>query len=165
MGSFICCNNGDTLFPSIMNHLDMQELRIRPSLSIEMCSFRQPLRFFFPLAQGPSTWILKPVLSTMMCSGFWSDKRQLIFGLMVFPLRDRVVWSGTFNLSFISWNMDATKPSVCLKCRWKISLRERMVSLALSEKRCCLTLLLDESGFHDVMTDGDIQRVKEPRLY
>ena len=25
---------------------------------------------FFPLDQGPSPWMLKPVLSTMMCSGF-----------------------------------------------------------------------------------------------
>jgi hypothetical protein len=40
-----------------------------------------------------------------------------------------------------------------------------MVSIALSEKRCRLPLLLDERGFQDLMTDGDIQRVKEPRSH
>ena len=46
-----------------------------------------------------------------------------------------------------------------------MSLRDSMVSMARSEKRCCLPLLLDELGFQDLMTDGDIQRVKEPRLH
>ena len=45
-----------------------------------------------------------------------------------------------------------------------MSLRESMVSMALSEKRCCLPLLLDERGFQDLMTEGDIQSVKEPLL-
>ena len=40
-----------------------------------------------------------------------------------------------------------------------------MVSMALSEKRCCLPLLLDEHGFPDLITDGDVQRVKDPRLH
>ena len=38
-------------------------------------------------------------------------------GLIVFPLRDKVVWSGTGSLSFINWNIEVTKPSVCLKGR------------------------------------------------
>ena len=46
-----------------------------------------------------------------------------------------------------------------------MSRRERIVSMALSEKRCFLPLFLDERGFHDLMTDGDIQRVKEPLLH
>ena len=46
-----------------------------------------------------------------------------------------------------------------------MSLRERIVSMDLSEKRCFLTLLFDVQGFHDLMTDGDIQRVKEPLLH
>ncbi len=60
-------------------------------------------------------------------SGFCGDKRQLIFGLMVLPLRDRVVWSGTFNLSFISWKMEATKPSVCHRGKLNMRCRERIV--------------------------------------
>ena len=39
-----------------------------------------------------------------------------------------------------------------------------MVSMAWSKKRCCLPLFLDERGFQDLMTDGDIHRVKEPLL-
>ena len=46
-----------------------------------------------------------------------------------------------------------------------MSRRERMVSMALSEKRCRLPLLLVVRGFHDLMTDGDIQSVKEPLLH
>ena len=46
-----------------------------------------------------------------------------------------------------------------------MSLRDSMVSMDRSEKRCCLPLLLDERGFYDLMTDGDIQRVKEPLLH
>ena len=117
IGSFICCNHGDTLLPSMMYHLDIQELRILPSLSMQICNLRQPLLRFLPDDQGPSPWILKPVLSTMMCSGFCGDKRQLILGLMVLPLLDKVVWSGTFNLSFINWNIEVTKPSVCRRGR------------------------------------------------
>ena len=101
----------------------------------------------------------------MICSGFWGDKWQLIFGFMVLPLLDKVVWSGTFKLSFISWNIEVTKPSVCLRGRWKMSLRDNMVSMAWSKKRCCTTLFLDERSFQVLMTDGDIQRVKEPRLH
>ncbi len=159
------CNNGDTLLPSMMYHLDIQELRILTSLSMEIYNLRQPLLRFLPVDQGPSPWILKPVLSTMMCSGFWGDNRQLILGLIVFPLLDKVVWSGTWSLSFISWNIEATKPSVCLKGRWKMSRRERVVSIALSENCCCLPLLFVVRGFQDLMTDGDIHRVKEPLLH
>ena len=36
--------------------------------------------------------------------------------------------------------------------------------MALSEKSCCLPLFLDERGFQDLMTEGDIQSVKEPLL-
>ena len=117
IGSLTFFNKCDALCPSCVYHLDTQLLRILPSLSMEMCNFRHPLRFFFPLDQGSSPWIPKPVLSTMMCSGFCGDKRQLIFGLMVLPLLDKVVWSGTFNLSFINWNIEVTKPSVCLRGR------------------------------------------------
>ena len=46
-----------------------------------------------------------------------------------------------------------------------MSLRDSMVSMARSEKRCCLPLFLDEHGFHDLMTDGDTHRVKEPLLH
>ena len=46
-----------------------------------------------------------------------------------------------------------------------MSRRESMVSMAWSEKRCFLPLFLDVRGFHDLMTDGDIQSVKEPRLH
>ena len=45
-----------------------------------------------------------------------------------------------------------------------MSLRDSMVSMALSEKRCCLPLFLVVSGFQDLMIDGDIHRVKEPLL-
>ena len=45
-----------------------------------------------------------------------------------------------------------------------MSRRERIVSMAWSEKRCCLPLLLVVRGFQELMTDGDIQRVKEPLL-
>ena len=100
-----------------------------------------------------------------MSSGFWGDNRQLIFGLIVPTIRDRVVWSGTFNLSFISWNIEVTKPSVSLRGRWKMILRESMVSMVLSKKSSCLPLLLDERGFQDLMTDGDIHSVKEPLLH
>ena len=66
-----------TLLPSFMYHLDTQELRICPSLSMEMCSFLHPLLRFFPDDQGPSPWMLKPVLSTMRWSGWlfccWAD--------------------------------------------------------------------------------------------
>ena len=92
-------------------------------------------------------------------------KLSLIFGLMAFPLLDRVVWSGTLSLSFISWNIEVTKPSVCLRGRWKMSLRDNMVSMAWSEKNCCLPLFFDVRGFQDLMTEGDIQSVKEPRLH
>ena len=143
----------------------MQELRILPSLSMEIWSFRQPLRFFFPLDQGPSPWIPKPVLSTMICSGLLFGCWTLIFGLIVFPLRDKVVWSGTASLSFISWNIEVTKPSVCLRGRWKMSRKDKTVSIALSEKRCCPPLFFDVRGFQDLMTDGDIQIVKEPLLH
>ena len=40
-----------------------------------------------------------------------------------------------------------------------------MVSMALSDKRCCLPLFLVVSGFQDLMTDGDIHSVKEPLLH
>ena len=43
-----------------------------------------------------------------------------------------------------------------------MSRRERIVSMALSEKRCRLPLLLDALGFHVLMTEGDTHRVKEP---
>ena len=46
-----------------------------------------------------------------------------------------------------------------------MSLRDSMVSIAWSEKRCCLPLLLDERGFQDLMKDGDTHRVKEPLLH
>ena len=128
-------------------------------------SFRQPLLRFFPDDKGPSPWMLKPVLSTMICSGFWGDNRQLIFGLIVLPLRDRIVWSGTFNLSFINWNIEVTKPSVCRRGRSNMNLRDCMVSMAWSEKRCCPPLLLVVHGFQDFMTEDDIQRVEEPRLH
>ena len=133
IGSLIFFNKCDALWPSCVYHFDTQELLILPSLSMDRWSFRQPLRFF-PLAYGSSPWILKPVLPTMMCSGFWGDNRQLIFGLMVFPLLDKIVWSRTLILSFINWNIEVTKPSVCRRGRWKMSSRERIVSMALSEK-------------------------------
>ena len=93
--------------------------------------------------------------------GCWT----LIFGLIVFPLRDKVVWSGTGSFSFINWNIEVTKPSVCLRGRWKMSLRDNMVSMAWSEKRCFLPFLLVVRGFHDLMTEGDIHSVKEPLLH
>ena len=37
--------------------------------------------------------------------------------LVDIPLLDRVVWSGTLSLSFISWNIEFTKPSVCRRGR------------------------------------------------
>ena len=46
-----------------------------------------------------------------------------------------------------------------------MSLRDSIVSMALSEKRCCLPLFFDVRGFHDLMTDSDIQRVKDLRLH
>ena len=46
-----------------------------------------------------------------------------------------------------------------------MSLRDSMVSLPLSEKHCSLPLLLVTRGFHDLTTDGDIRRVKKPRLH
>ena len=46
-----------------------------------------------------------------------------------------------------------------------MNLRDNMVSMAWSEKRCCLPLFFDVRGFHDLMTEGDIQRVKEPLLH
>ena len=46
-----------------------------------------------------------------------------------------------------------------------MSRKDKTVSINLSEKHCCLPLLLDERGFHDLMTEGDIQRVKEPLLH
>ena len=46
-----------------------------------------------------------------------------------------------------------------------MSLRDSIVSIALSEKRCRLPLLLVVRGFHDLITEGDIHRVKEPRLH
>ena len=45
-----------------------------------------------------------------------------------------------------------------------MSRKDKTVSIALSEKRCCPPLFFDVRGFQDLMTDGDIQRVKEPRL-
>ena len=45
-----------------------------------------------------------------------------------------------------------------------MSLRDSMVSIALSEKRCRLPLLLVVRGFHDLITEGDIHSVKEPRF-
>ena len=62
-------------------------------------------------------WIGKPMLSTMRWRGWLFVCGTLIFGLIVLPLLDRVVWSGTGSLSFINWNMDATKPSVCCRGR------------------------------------------------
>ena len=38
MGFPIFCNNGDTLLSSMMYHLDIQEIRILPSLSMEICN-------------------------------------------------------------------------------------------------------------------------------
>ena len=46
-----------------------------------------------------------------------------------------------------------------------MSRRERIVSIALSENCGCLPLLLVVRGFHDFMTDGDIQSVMEPLLH
>ena len=46
-----------------------------------------------------------------------------------------------------------------------MSLRDSMVSMAWSEKHCCPPLFFDVRGFHDLMTDGDIHKVKEPRLH
>ena len=46
-----------------------------------------------------------------------------------------------------------------------MSLRDSMVSMARSEKRCRLPLLLVVRGFHDLMTVGDIHTVKEPLLH
>ena len=46
-----------------------------------------------------------------------------------------------------------------------MSRKDKTVSIALSEKRCCQPLFFDVRGFHDLMTDGDILRVKEPRLH
>ena len=159
------CSKWLTLLPSFMYHLDTQELRICPSLSMEMCNFLHLLLRFFPLDQGPSPWMLKPVLSTMRWSGWLLFCWTLIFGLIVLPLRDRVVWSGTGSLSFISWNIELTKPSVCLKGIWNMSLRERIVWIAWSEKRYCLPLLLVVRGFHDLMRVGDIHSLKEPLLH
>ena len=85
---------------------------------------------------------------------------RLVVRLWNAYLLDRVVWSGTGSLSFINW-----KPSVCRRGRWNMSLRDSMVSMARSEKRCCPPLFFDVRGFQDLMTDGDIQRVKEPRLH
>ena len=69
MGSFMSSSKWFTLLPSFMYHLDTQELRICPSLSIEICNFLHPLLRFLPEDQGPSPWMLKPVLSTMR----WRD--------------------------------------------------------------------------------------------
>ena len=46
-----------------------------------------------------------------------------------------------------------------------MSLRDSIISMALSEKRCCLPLFFDVQGFHDLMTEGDIHSVKEPLLH
>ena len=46
-----------------------------------------------------------------------------------------------------------------------MSLRDSMVSMAWSEKHCCLPLLLVVQGFQDLMTGGDIHSVKEPLLH
>ena len=46
-----------------------------------------------------------------------------------------------------------------------MSRRESIVSMAWSEKRCYPPLLLVVHGFQDFMTEGDIHRVKEPRLH
>ena len=43
-----------------------------------------------------------------------------------------------------------------------MSRKDKTVSIALSEKRCCPPLFFDVRGFQDLMTEGDIQRVKEP---
>ena len=40
-----------------------------------------------------------------------------------------------------------------------------MVSMAWSEKRSFLPLLLVVRGFQDLMTEGDIHSVKEPLLH
>ena len=46
-----------------------------------------------------------------------------------------------------------------------MSRRERIVSIALSENCGCLPLLLVVRSFQDLMTEGDIHRVKEPLLH
>ena len=45
-----------------------------------------------------------------------------------------------------------------------MSRRERIVSMAWSEIRCFLPLVLVVRGFQDLMTEGDIHRVNEPLL-
>ena len=154
MGSLKSDSSWWILLPSLVYHFDTQLLRIRPSLSMEICNFLQPLLRFFTDDQGPSPWKLKPVLSTMRWSGWLFVCGTLIFGLIVLPFLDRVVWSGTFNLSFISWNIEFTKPSVCRRGRWNMSRKDKTVSIALSEKRCCPPILLVVWGFHDLMTEG-----------
>jgi hypothetical protein len=117
-----------------------------------------------------SWWPRTFTMDTQTCTIYYDMQWFIIwllntyFGLIVFPLRDKVVWSGTGILSFINWNIEVTNPSVCLRGRWNMSRRERIVSMALSEKRCFLPLVLVVRGFQDLMTEGDIHRVNEPLL-
>ena len=164
MGSLMPSSKWGTLLPSFAYHFETQLLWMNPSLSTIMCSFFHPLLFFFLLAQGPSPWIDKPVLSTMRWSGllgdWWRPKKS--FGFLL--LRDSVVWSGTGRRASIRWNKDFMNPSVCRKGRWKRSLRGRTVSIARSEYFCCLPGFPDFGDFHDFSADNDIHRVSEPLL-
>ena len=135
---------------------------MKPSLSTIMCNFLQPLLLFFPLAQGPSPWMDKPVLSTIRCRGCLELTLRFNIGFKVLLLLDNVVWSGIGRETFIISNSDLTNPSVCLRGRWNNSLKVRMVSIARSEYFCCLPCLPDFFDFHDLIAFVDNHRVTFP---
>ena len=68
----------------------------------------------------------------MRWSGSLIDIPRFNMGFSFLLLLDKVVWSGTGSRSLISSNNDNTKPSACLRGRWKSSLKVRTVSIAKS---------------------------------
>ena len=134
-----------------------------------MCSCLHPLLRFLPclcLDHGPSPCLFfmsdNPVLSTIIWSGFPKSTPQLRMGLRVMALRERVVWSGVGRLSFIIDRLNATKPSVWRNGRWKRSLKERAVSMAISEYFLWLPRLPVGFGVQALIASFENQRVISP---
>ena len=114
------------------------------------------------LAQGPSPWMDKPVLSTIRWRGFWEEHLRFNTGFNFLLLLDNVVWSGIGRDTFIISNNDVTNPSVCLRGRWNNNLKVRMVSIAKSAYFCCLPCFPDGFDFHDLIAFVDSHRVTFP---
>ena len=121
------------------------------------CNFRPQWSFLLSClwyVQRTSSWITRPILSMTNSTIPLGLLTLLSLGFIVLLLRERVVWSGIFNPTFIRQKMGFKKPSVCLSGNLNRSLKVSAVSMARSEYSLGPPILWSRSIFQDLMTSS-----------